>query len=196
MLFDSRATIVDCGDERPRRGGHQPPRRAKPAARRGQCTSSQARRRDQAPSRSSMRGVGTLEAVVPRVRARAHDRERWATCSGHLPAVVDELPAKREQHAASCTLEAVEVRWSPRARRWRLEVPWGAASRLTVPKGTSRADVQWRQQREWLRDHAPELLAFRPHLCEPLPATGSRPPIDRQGSACTHDRGAPGRAAR
>jgi hypothetical protein len=43
-------------------------------------------------------------------------------------------------------------------------VPWGAASRLTVPQGTSRADVQWRQQREWLRDHAPELLAFRPHV--------------------------------
>jgi hypothetical protein len=39
-------------------------------------------------------------------------------------------------------LESVEVRWSPRARRWRLEVPWGAATRLTVPRGTSPADVQ------------------------------------------------------
>ena len=38
-------------------------------------------------------------------------------------------------------MEEVEVRWSPRARRWRLEVPWGQAPRLTVPRGTSRADV-------------------------------------------------------
>jgi predicted metal-dependent hydrolase len=39
-------------------------------------------------------------------------------------------------------LEAVEVRWSPRARRWRLEVPWGEAPRLTVPRETRRADVE------------------------------------------------------
>jgi predicted metal-dependent hydrolase len=38
-------------------------------------------------------------------------------------------------------LETVDVRWSPRARRWRLEVPWGEAPRLTVPQGTSRARV-------------------------------------------------------
>jgi len=34
------------------------------------------------------------------------------------------------------------VRWSPRTRRWRLEVPWGEAPRLTVPAGTSRTDVK------------------------------------------------------
>jgi predicted metal-dependent hydrolase len=39
-------------------------------------------------------------------------------------------------------VEAVEVRWSPRARRWRLEVPWGEAPRLTVPRGTSPARVR------------------------------------------------------
>ena len=39
-------------------------------------------------------------------------------------------------------LDAVSVRWSPRARRWRLEVPWGEAPRLTVPAGTSRAEVK------------------------------------------------------
>ena len=33
------------------------------------------------------------------------------------------------------------MRWSPRARRWRLEVPWGEAPRLTVPRGTSHAEV-------------------------------------------------------
>ena len=38
-------------------------------------------------------------------------------------------------------LDAVDVRWSPRARRWRLEVPWGKAPRLTVPVGTSQAEV-------------------------------------------------------
>ena len=39
-------------------------------------------------------------------------------------------------------LDAVDVRWSPRARRWRLEVPWGKAPRLTVPVGTSQAEVR------------------------------------------------------
>jgi predicted metal-dependent hydrolase len=39
-------------------------------------------------------------------------------------------------------LDDVEVRWSPRARHWRLEVPWGKAPRLTVPQGTSHAEVQ------------------------------------------------------
>ncbi len=39
-------------------------------------------------------------------------------------------------------LDAVDVRWSPRARRWRLEVPWGEAPRLTVPAGTSPAEVR------------------------------------------------------
>jgi hypothetical protein len=39
-------------------------------------------------------------------------------------------------------LDDVEVRWSPRARHRRLEVPWGKAPRLTVPQGTSHAEVQ------------------------------------------------------
>jgi predicted metal-dependent hydrolase len=49
-------------------------------------------------------------------------------------------------------LEAVEVRWSARARRWRLEVPWGAAPRLTVPQGTSRAGVErlLEEKRGWI----------------------------------------------
>lgn len=34
------------------------------------------------------------------------------------------------------------MRRSPRARRWRLEVPWGEPARLTVPRGTSRAEVE------------------------------------------------------
>jgi predicted metal-dependent hydrolase len=38
-------------------------------------------------------------------------------------------------------VDAVEVRHSPRARRWRLEVPWGEPARLTVPQQASRAEV-------------------------------------------------------
>jgi predicted metal-dependent hydrolase len=51
-------------------------------------------------------------------------------------------------------VEAVEVRWSPRARRWRLEVPWDEAPRLTVPKGTSRARVERliEEHRGWIAD--------------------------------------------
>jgi predicted metal-dependent hydrolase len=51
-------------------------------------------------------------------------------------------------------LEAVEVRWSPRARRWRLEVPWDEAPRLTVPEGTSRARVERliEEHRGWIAD--------------------------------------------
>jgi predicted metal-dependent hydrolase len=39
-------------------------------------------------------------------------------------------------------MEAVEVRRSPRARRWRLEVPWGEPARLTVPRWMSQAEVE------------------------------------------------------
>ena len=39
-------------------------------------------------------------------------------------------------------MEPVEVRRSARARRWRLEVPWGGPARLTVPRSARRADVE------------------------------------------------------
>ena len=46
------------------------------------------------------------------------------------------------------------MRWSVRARTWRLEVPWGAAPRLTVPQGTSRASVQRlvEEKRLWIEE--------------------------------------------
>jgi predicted metal-dependent hydrolase len=49
-------------------------------------------------------------------------------------------------------LEAVEVRRSPRARRWRLEVPWGEPARLTVPRWMSGAEVErvLEEKRPWL----------------------------------------------
>jgi len=56
------------------------------------------------------------------------------------------------------------VRWSPRARRWRLEVPWGRAPRLTVPRGTSRDEVDrlLEEKRPWI---AAQRLRQVPRLC-------------------------------
>ena len=56
------------------------------------------------------------------------------------------------------------MRWSPRARRWRLEVPWGEAPRLTVPQGTSHADVQrlLEQKQPWIVDQRDRQV---PRLC-------------------------------
>src|SRR3954471_16076002 len=39
-------------------------------------------------------------------------------------------------------MEPVEVRRSPRARRWRLEVPWGETAHLTVPRRMSDAAIE------------------------------------------------------
>jgi predicted metal-dependent hydrolase len=46
-------------------------------------------------------------------------------------------------------LESVDVRWSQRERRWRLEVP-----RLTVPRGTSQAEVErlLEEKRLWIEE--------------------------------------------
>lgn len=61
-------------------------------------------------------------------------------------------------------MDAVEVRWSPRARRWRLEVPWGEAPRLTVPRGTSHAEVErlLEEKRLWI---AKQRVRQVPRLC-------------------------------
>jgi predicted metal-dependent hydrolase len=49
-------------------------------------------------------------------------------------------------------MDGVEVRRSPRARRWRLEVPWGEPARLTVPRGASAAEVErvLAEKRSWI----------------------------------------------
>jgi predicted metal-dependent hydrolase len=46
----------------------------------------------------------------------------------------------------------VEVRRSARARRWRLEVPWGEPARLTVPRWMSGAEVErvLQERRAWI----------------------------------------------
>jgi predicted metal-dependent hydrolase len=48
----------------------------------------------------------------------------------------------------------IEVRRSARARRWRLEVPWGEPARLTVPRWMTRAEAErvLAQQRGWIEE--------------------------------------------
>ena len=56
------------------------------------------------------------------------------------------LPARRPYaagHTATVSqMNLVVVRRSARARRWRLEVPWGEPAQLTVPRAMSRAEVE------------------------------------------------------
>ena len=44
------------------------------------------------------------------------------------------------------------MRRSARARRWRLEAPWGSPARLTVPRAMSQADIErlLAEQRPWI----------------------------------------------
>jgi predicted metal-dependent hydrolase len=51
-------------------------------------------------------------------------------------------------------VDGVEVRHSPRARRWRLEAPWGEPARLTVPEQTSPAEVErvLAEKRSWIEE--------------------------------------------
>ena len=53
-------------------------------------------------------------------------------------------PARRpaEPTATVLRVDEVEVRRSPRARRWRLEVPWGEPARLTAPRSMSQVEVE------------------------------------------------------
>jgi predicted metal-dependent hydrolase len=49
-------------------------------------------------------------------------------------------------------MEPIEVRRSQRARRWRLEAPWGRPALLTVPPGMTRQEIAevLGQHRDWL----------------------------------------------
>ena len=46
------------------------------------------------------------------------------------------------------------MRRSSRARRWRLEVPWGEPARLTAPRSMSQVEVEQvlREQRAWIEE--------------------------------------------
>ena len=77
-------------------------------------------------------------------------------------------------------MEAVEVRRSARARRWRLEAPWGAPARLTVPRAMRQADVERLlvEQRPWIerqRQHqVPRLGLERLEVSESEARTAAR----------------------
>lgn len=57
-----------------------------------------------------------------------------------------------EPNVTVMPMDGVEVRRSPRARRWRLEVPWGEPARLTVPRWMSRNEVErvLAEKRPWI----------------------------------------------
>jgi predicted metal-dependent hydrolase len=77
-------------------------------------------------------------------------------------------------------MDAVEVRRSSRARRWRLEVPWGEPARLTVPARMSRVEVErlLAEKRPWLeeqrRSQAPRLELERLAVSESEARVGAR----------------------
>jgi predicted metal-dependent hydrolase len=74
----------------------------------------------------------------------------------------------------------VEVRRSPRARRWRLEVPWGEPARLTAPRSMSQVEVDrvLRDRRAWIdeqrRRQVPRLGLERLGVSESAARTGAR----------------------
>jgi predicted metal-dependent hydrolase len=77
-------------------------------------------------------------------------------------------------------VQAVEVRRSPRARRWRLEVPWGEPARLTVPTWMSGAEIDavLRDKRGWIavqrRRQVPRLGLERATVSESEARTAAR----------------------
>jgi predicted metal-dependent hydrolase len=77
-------------------------------------------------------------------------------------------------------MERVEVRRSARARRWRLEVPWGEPARLTVPRWMSLAEAErvLADKRPWLeeqrRRQVPRLGLERLRVSESEARQGAR----------------------
>jgi predicted metal-dependent hydrolase len=77
-------------------------------------------------------------------------------------------------------VEVVEVRRSPRARRWRLEAPWGEPARLTVPRSMRQAEVDrvlaagrpWIEQQR--RRQVPRLGLARLDVSESAARAGAR----------------------
>ena len=59
--------------------------------------------------------------------------------------------------------DAVEVRRSRRAGRWRLEVPWAEPARLTAPSWMSRAEIErvLEEKRPWIEEQRRRQV---PHL--------------------------------
>jgi hypothetical protein len=74
----------------------------------------------------------------------------------------------------------IDVRRSPRARRWRLEVPWGEPTRLTVPRSMSRVEVErlLRDKQAWIekqrRRQVPRLGLATLAVSEPMARIAAR----------------------
>ncbi len=77
-------------------------------------------------------------------------------------------------------MDEIEVRRSPRARRWRLEVPWGEPARLTVPRAMSQVEVDQvlRDKGAWIREQrrrqVPRLRLERLGVSESAARVGAR----------------------
>jgi predicted metal-dependent hydrolase len=77
-------------------------------------------------------------------------------------------------------MEQVEVRRSQRARRWRLEVPWGAPPRLTVPRRMTGSEIDGvlAEYRPWIeqqrRKQVPRLGLERLEVSESEARAGAR----------------------
>jgi len=77
-------------------------------------------------------------------------------------------------------MDGVEVRRSPRARGWRLEVPWGEPVRLTVPRMMARAEIDrvLAERRPWIehqrRRQVPRLGLERLGVSESEARVGAR----------------------
>ena len=78
----------------------------------------------------------------------------WSDGTRDHPHVHGPAVSSAEAEATLVRMDAVEVRHSPRARRWRLEAPWGEPARLTVPQSTSRAEVEriLAEKRSWIEE--------------------------------------------
>jgi predicted metal-dependent hydrolase len=59
-----------------------------------------------------------------------------------------------DRRLVSLRMDGVEIRRSRRARRWRLEVPWGRAARLVVPQWMSQAEIDGvlADRRVWIEE--------------------------------------------
>ena len=77
-------------------------------------------------------------------------------------------------------VDGVAVWRSPRARRWRLEVPWGEPARLTVPRSMSEVEVErvLSDKRAWIeeqrRRQVPRLGLERLTVSESAARVGAR----------------------
>jgi predicted metal-dependent hydrolase len=61
---------------------------------------------------------------------------------------------RAESNVTLVPMDGVEVRRSPRARRWRLEVPWGEPTRLTVPRWITARQIDRLlvEKRSWIEE--------------------------------------------